>query len=69
MLPEKRRELIFQLNEKLKNCKTGDDIREVFFAMIDGHFTHEEINKVFENVEISNEKISEIEENDKIYKR
>jgi hypothetical protein len=65
----KKDKLIQELNEKLKNVTTGDDIREVFFTMIELHFTPAEIAKVFENVKISDEKIALIEENDKTFKR
>jgi Trp operon repressor len=64
-----REKLILLLNEKLKNVKTGDDIREVFFTIIEQHLTPDEIEKVFLDVKISDELLEEIEKNDNSYKR
>lgn len=74
----KRTDLIQKLNRMLKevsNCSEeeielqGEKIREVFFTMMEQNFTIEEIEKVFEGVSISDEKMALIEEKDNAFKR
>lgn len=74
----KRTDLIQKLNRMLKevsDCSEeeielqGEKIREVFFTMMEQNFTIEEIEKVFEGVSISDEKIALIEEKDNAFKK
>lgn len=74
----KRTDLIQKLNRMLKevsDCSEeeielqGEKIREVFFTMMEQNFTIEEIEKVFEGVSISDEKMALIEEKDNAFKR
>lgn len=72
-MEEKREQLKQELNQALKDISIspvseiemqGDIIRGIFFTMMNNNFTPEEIIEVFKDVEISDEKMSMIEEND-----
>ena len=73
MPTEQNSQLIIELNQILKytaSCdisqihEQGDNIRNVFFIMLEKNFTPKEIEKVFEGVEISDERMNLIEQND-----
>ena len=78
MQQEQKDKLIVELNQILKNVATcdeseinqqGDNIRAVFFTILEQKLNPEEIEKVFDGVEITDEKIKMIEENDSEIKR
>lgn len=78
MQEDERNKLIIKLNQMLKNVSTcdeseinqqGDNIRAVFFAIIEQKFTPEEIEKVFDGVEITDERMNLIAQNDLGQKR
>jgi hypothetical protein len=45
------KEIIIILREKLLNAKTDDDIRSVFFTMMQFKLTKEEISQVLDGIE------------------
>ena len=70
---EQKSQLIIELNQILKytaSCdlseipEQSDNIRAVFFTIIEKNFTPNEIEKIFEGVEISDERMNLIEQND-----
>lgn len=78
MSPEQKNELIKELNQTLKYAATcdesevhmqGENIRMVFFTILEQRFTPEEINKVFEGIEITDERMEMIKQNDLGQKR
>lgn len=78
MQQEQKDKLIVELNQMLKNVATcdeseinqqGDNIRAVFFTILEQKLTPEEIEKVFDNVEITDERMKMIEQNDLGQKR
>lgn len=61
----KREELIKLLNKKAKEVKTGDNVREIIFTIHQFGLNNEEIDRVFFDVDISDEVWSIIEDSDK----
>lgn len=60
-------ELIKHLRYCLETVKTGDDIRAVFFTMLEQQFTPEEMAEVLDGASITEEKLQEITEKDEKY--
>jgi len=78
MINQTREELIKELNEILKNVSICNDeelpmqaenIRLVFYTMMDNNFTQDEMIKVFDGVNINAERLALVDENDQYMKR
>ena len=77
-MKQSREELIEELNNMLKNVSScsgeelpmqAENIRLVFYTMMESDFTQDEMAKVFEGVEVSDERLALVDKSDQYIKR